>query len=152
MSLTESQKTAVSNWIQEGKTLADVQRLLREEFSLSMTYMDVRFLVDDLNITFAEPEAEEASEEDADKSGDGGVEEPEVMDDGVSVDVDAIVRPGALVSGNVRFSDGKTLGWQLASTGQLGLIPGDDPDYRPKPEDVQAFQMQLEEVLRKKGF
>ena len=62
MSLTDSQKTAVSTWIAEGKSLADVQRLLREEFSISMTYMEVRFLVDDLDIAFAEPEPEAAEE------------------------------------------------------------------------------------------
>jgi hypothetical protein len=70
----------------------------------------------------------------------------------VTVDVDAIPRPGSLVNGTVVFSDGVSLGWQLSAAGQLGLIPGDDPEYRPSPEDVQSFQSQLEEVLRKKGF
>lgn len=149
MDLSDSQKSIVATWIQEGKSLADVQRLLREEFSLSMTYMDVRFLVDDLDITFAEPEAQASAQEDDDTP-----LEPEVVNapGEVSVEVDAVVRPGALVSGNVTFSDGKSLGWQLASTGQLGLIPGDDPEYRPSPEDVQEFQQKLEEVLRQKGF
>lgn len=149
MSLSDSQKTSVSTWIAEGKSLADVQRLLREEFSVSMTYMDVRFLVDDLDIVFEEPEPEVT--EDADDK----VEEPEVVDAqpaGVTVDVDAIPRPGALVNGSVVFSDGVKLGWQLSSAGQLGLIPGDDPDYRPNPEDVQDFQSQLQEVLRQKGY
>lgn len=153
MSLSNSQKTTVSTWIAEGKSLADVQRMLREEFSISMTYMDVRFLVDDLNIVFTEPEPEVS--EDAEDAEDG-VEEPEVLDAsqpaGVSVDVDAIPRPGALVNGSVIFSDGVSLGWQLSSAGQLGLIPGDDPDYRPSPEDVQDFQSQLQEVLRQKGY
>jgi hypothetical protein len=57
-----------------------------------------------------------------------------------------------LVSGNVRFGDGVALGWQLTSTGQLGLIPGDDPEYRPSNEDLQAFQTQLQEILKEKGF
>lgn len=148
MNLSDSQKSTVNTWIQEGKSLADVQRLLREEFSISMTYMDVRFLVDDLEITFVEPEAVEPEADVTDPI------EAEVVDEPgeVSVDVDTVVRPGALVSGTVKFSDGQSLGWQLASTGQLGLIPGDDPDYRPDPEDVQVFQSKLEEVLRQKGF
>ena len=82
--------------------------------------------------------------------------EAELVDEGsngaVTVDVDAIMRPGSLVSGNVVFSDGVSLGWQLSAAGQLGLIPGEDPEYRPSPEDLQSFQSQLEEVLRKKGF
>jgi hypothetical protein len=154
MSLTDAQKLAVSTWIEGGKTLADVQQLLREEFSISMTYMDVRFLVDDLDIVFTEP-ADEASDADADADADA-VDVAEIVEEGVpagvSVEVDAIMRPGALVSGTVKFSDGVSLGWQLSGAGQLGLIPGDDPEYRPNPEDVQSFQSQLEEVLRKKGF
>lgn len=149
MNLSDAQKTTIASWIQSGKSLADVQRMLREEYSLSLTYMDVRFLVDDLNITFAEPEAVAES-----KSDDAAALEPEVMNapGEVSVEVDAIVRPGALVSGTAHFSDGKSLGWQLSSTGQLGLIPGDDPDYRPSNEDVQEFQAKLEDILRQKGF
>lgn len=154
MELSDIQKTTVTQWIQEGRSLADVQRLLREEFEVSMTYMDVRFLVDDLDIAVVEEESEPEPEASADAE--AAVTEPEVMDEvssgGVLVDVDAIMRPGSLVSGTVRFSDGVSLGWQLSAAGQLGLIPGDDPEYRPSPEDVQSFQMQLEDVLRKKGF
>jgi hypothetical protein len=150
MSLTDSQKLSVSTWIAAGKTLADVQRLLREEFSISMTYMDVRFLVDDLDIVFAEPVAEECDEAEKTAATLEVIEECAPV--GVSVDVDAIMRQGALVSGNVTFSDGVKLAWQLSSAGQLGLIPGDDPEYRPNPEDVQSFQSQLEEVLRQKGL
>jgi hypothetical protein len=149
MSLSDSQQSTVATWIADGKSLADVQRLLREKFSISMTYMDVRFLVDDLNIVFEEPEPEVSEDADA------KAEEPEVVDAqpaGVTVDVDAIPRPGALVNGSVVFSDGVKLGWQLSSAGQLGLIPGDDPEYRPSPEDVQEFQNQLQEVLRQKGY
>lgn len=151
MELSDSQKAKITEWIQSGSTLAEVQRRLNEEFQLSMTYMDVRFLIDDLDISMAEPEAD--SQDDAEAT------EPEIVDEGgssgpggVSVDVDAIMRPGALVSGTVRFSDGISLGWQLSASGQLGLIPSDDPDYRPSPEDVQSFQTQLEEVLRRKGY
>lgn len=148
MSLSDSQKTIVSAWIAEGKSLADVQRLLREEFSISMTYMEVNFLVGDLNIILEEPEPEVTD--------DAAAEEPEVVEavasGGVTVDVDVIPRPGALVNGSVVFSDGVKLGWQLSVEGQLGLIPGNDPNYRPEPTDVQEFQTQLQEVLRKKGY
>ena len=147
MDLTESQKTTVGQWVSAGQSIADIQRQLSDQFKLSMTYMEVRFLVDDLNIIFEEPEPELDEAE---------VEEPEVVDEsangGVVLDVDALMLPGALVSGSVTFSDGVSLKWQLSVEGQLGLIPGDDPAYRPNPEDVQSFQMQLEEVLRSKGY
>ncbi len=165
MILSDTQKVIVAEWVQNGRSLADVQSSLREEFDISLTYMDVRFLVDDLGVKMPEPKAEpesnqEAKEEAAQNtdSTDGEAIDPEIIGDdsssagGVSVDVDAIMRPGSLVSGTVRFSDGVSLGWQLSASGQLGLIPGEDPEYRPDPEDVQSFQTQLEEVLRKKGL
>jgi hypothetical protein len=153
MELSDSQKATITQWVQAGRSLAEVQRSLREEFDISMTYLDVRFLVDDLDI----PVVEEAEPEDAeDAAAEAEPANAEVVDEGgdgsVFVDVDAIMRPGALVSGTVKFSDGVSLGWQLNAGGQLGLIPGDDPAYRPSAEDVQAFQTQLEEVLRQKGF
>jgi hypothetical protein len=153
MELTESQKTRVVGWIQQGLSLAEMQRKLTEEFEISMTYMDLRFLVDDLDVAVVEPEEESADALDAAQP----VEDAELVDEGgtgsVSVDVDAIMRPGALVSGTVKFSDGKSLGWQLGASGQLGLIPDDaDPEYRPSPEDIQEFQTQLQEVLQQKGF
>jgi hypothetical protein len=157
MNLSDTQKATITQWIQEGASLAEVQSRLLEEFQLSMTYMDVRFLIDDMEISMAEPEAE-AKAQDVDDSDGAEAEaiQPEIMDEGgdggVSVDVDAIMQPGALVSGTVKFSDGVSLGWQLSANGQLGLIPGDDPEYRPSPEDIQAFQAQLEGVLRKKGY
>lgn len=74
------------------------------------------------------------------------------LDRNVVVDLDDAMRPDTLVSGSVTFSDGITMGWQLSASGQLGLIPGDDPDYRPSPEDIQSFQSQLVEVFRKNGY
>jgi hypothetical protein len=155
MQLSDAQKATVTQWIQEGRSLADVQRSLREDFDISMTYMDVRFLIDDLDIPVIEEEATAAeAAEAAEAATEAEPADAELVDEGgaVTVDVDAIMQPGSLVSGTVRFSDGVNLGWQLSAAGQLGLIPGDDPEYRPSPEDVQSFQSQLEEVLRKKGF
>lgn len=167
MILSDTQKVIVTQWVQDGRSLAEVQRSLREDFDISLTYMDVRFLVDDLDVSMPEPKADSESKSELETTSESeqGVDssdsvaiDPEIVSDdnvsasGVSVDVDAIMRPGSLVSGTVRFSDGVSLGWQLSASGQLGLIPGDDPEYRPDPEDVQSFQTQLEEVLRKKGL
>ncbi len=55
MSLTPEQKATVSAWIAAGDNLSTVQKKLREQFQISMTYMDVRFLVDDLNLTLKDP-------------------------------------------------------------------------------------------------
>jgi hypothetical protein len=55
MSLTSAQKDTVATWIADGANLSVVQKKLRDEFKIAMTYMDVRFLVDDLNLTLKDP-------------------------------------------------------------------------------------------------
>jgi len=55
MSLTPAQKATVATWIADGANLSVVQKKLREEFKVALTYMDVRFLVDDLNLTLKDP-------------------------------------------------------------------------------------------------
>ena len=50
MSLTPEQAAAVSSWVAAGDNLSAIQKKLREQFSVALTYMDVRFLVDDLNL------------------------------------------------------------------------------------------------------
>ncbi|HEY3754569.1 MAG TPA: hypothetical protein VGL42_00310 [Opitutaceae bacterium] len=50
MTLTPEQSQAVTSWIAAGDNLSAVQRKLADQFKLSLTYMDVRFLVDDLNL------------------------------------------------------------------------------------------------------
>ena len=50
MSLTPEQKQAVASWVAAGDNLSAVQKKLTDEFQVSMTYRDVRFLVDDLNL------------------------------------------------------------------------------------------------------
>ena len=55
MQLTPEQKTAVSSWVAAGDNLSAVQKKLTEQFKLSLTYRDVRFLVDDLELTLKDP-------------------------------------------------------------------------------------------------
>lgn len=50
MSLTPEQKATVASWVSAGDTLSTVQKKLAEHFKLSLTYRDVRFLVDDLDL------------------------------------------------------------------------------------------------------
>lgn len=50
MNLNESQKQTIAQWVDSGTMLAEIQTKIAEEFGISMTYMDVRFLVDDLNL------------------------------------------------------------------------------------------------------
>ncbi|HVS51011.1 MAG TPA: hypothetical protein VHD62_01555 [Opitutaceae bacterium] len=50
MPLTPEQKQAVASWVAAGDGLSAVQKKLSDQFKISLTYRDVRFLVDDLNL------------------------------------------------------------------------------------------------------
>ena len=54
--LTPAQITKVSQWVAEGASLSVIQGKLSSELGISMTFLDVRFLVDDLNLTLQEKE------------------------------------------------------------------------------------------------
>jgi hypothetical protein len=69
----------------------------------------------------------------------------------VSVSVDQVARPGAIVSGRVKFSDGKGAGWLIDQMGRPGLVP-DEAGYRPSQEDIAEFQTALQEELARLGF
>jgi hypothetical protein len=69
----------------------------------------------------------------------------------VKVEVDRLMKPGALVSGSVTFSDGVKAQWSLDQAGRLGLA-GVKPGYRPSQTDVQEFQLALQKELAKQGY
>jgi hypothetical protein len=149
---------AVTAWVAEGADLSTLQTRIRETFKQSLTYMEVRFLIDDLGLELIDPKAkatgakiENNTDTDVNATADAAIE-PEVMDGSVIVEVDGITRPGAMISGTVRFSDNQSMAWQLNTMGQLGLIPGNDPDYRPSAEDIAEFQKELQSVLAQKGL
>jgi hypothetical protein len=126
----------------EGASMSDLQRLLKDEFGFSLTYMDTRFLVLDLEIQLQEePKTEEKKEE-----------KPAPVATGtVTATMDTLTLPGALVSGKVTFSDGETAVWMLDQTGRPGLDP-DTPGYRPSQEDIMEFQVQLRALIEKSGL
>jgi len=151
MNLNEEQKKLVAGWVAEGATLADVQRRLKDECGVSLTYMDVRFVVDDLQLQLKEqPKQSEAADRLAAAKLEGESARSGPPPGGVSVTMDTITKPHALVSGKVTFSDGETAEWMLDQTGRLGLNPG-KPGYRPSQADVLAFQDELQRVVQGLG-
>ena len=196
MTLTPEQKAAVSAWVTAGDNLSTVQKKLGEQFKLSLTYRDVRFLVDDLNLDLKDPTpkvdatdvtkaaaaarpapptsapekkgmldklkekvglgAGANDDEDELPAEDFPEEEPmpapgAPVAGGVAVELDRVVRPGAVVSGTVTFSDGVSGKWALDQYGRLMLDTG-QPGYKPSTPDVQAFQRELQMQLQRHGF
>jgi len=150
MDLQEEHKKAVIAWVAEGASLSDVQKRLKEQFQISLTYMDVRFLVDDLGLQLLEQQASQAEVADrlaaAKQEGEAQREDAPPRGGGVSVTMDSITKPHALASGRVTFSDGETAEWMLDQTGRLGLNPG-KPGHRPSQADILAFQDELQRMV-----
>jgi hypothetical protein len=164
MQLTEEQKQQVGRWISEGAKLSDVQRRLDEEFGVRLTYMETRFLIDDLQLTPQDaPEPPSPAPppspltQEAPASAAAEVFPPEPLGEvpggfgKVAVKVDEITRPGSVVSGRVTFSDGVQAAWYLDQMGRLGM-QADQTGYRPPDADVAEFQLALEKELVKLGI
>lgn len=176
MSLTPEQKQAVASWVAAGDNLSAVQKKLLEQFKISMTYRDVRFLVDDLDLALKDaapkidvsdvtkaapmkptaprpaPAPGAGAEEGADE---GATEElpDELPAGGVTVNLDKVtLMPGALASGDVTFSDGVTAKWIVDNQGRPGFTQVSQPGYRPSPADSQAFVQELSMALQKRGY
>lgn len=174
MALTEEQKQAVKEWLGQGASLSEVQSNLKEKFGIDMTYLDVRLLVLDIGVSVKDkpepkppkkpepPKEEEAPKEDdpyADLDGQGTEEDVPADSSAkpaaatkVSMVLDKIVVPGAMVSGEVTFTDGTKARWAIDQYGQFGMDAEGKPGYTPTQDDLRAFQMQLRVQLRQHGY
>ena len=160
MKLDDAQRKKVAIWIDEGAKLAEIQNRLASEFGLKLTYMEARFLVDDLKLTPRDPEPPKTPEPPAAKPATAtplsttpvapGENNP-AAGGKVSVTVDQIARPGTVVSGKVTFSDGQTAEWYLDQSGRLGVVPKQQ-GYKPSAADVQDFQLALQQEVAKLGY
>jgi len=160
MNLDEGQRRQVAEWIEQGLKLSEIQDKLAKELGVTMTYMDVRFLIDDLKLRPKDPAPvtppaptptlSAPAKVPAQSPAPGTAAAPSLGGD-VSVTADTIAKPGAMVSGRVTFSDGQGGAWLIDQMGRPGLVP-DQQGYRPSPGDIAKFQQQLQEELGRMGF
>jgi hypothetical protein len=159
--LTQEQEKAVKKLVEDGASLSEIQQNLSKQFGIMATYMDVRFLVLDLGLEIREKRSVPAPQIIPENvSGVENGEKPaEVMDSSqsaelsgnVAVELDRVMKPGSVVSGTVKFSDGVSASWFLDQFGRLALDAG-KPDYAPPRQDIQIFQQELRKELEKRGF
>ncbi len=171
----QERDTLIMTKLNEGMSLSDVQKLLAQDYNVRMTYLDLRLLADGLAVNWqkldkpkpapapADPAAagvespDEAAAADADADADDAddadadlEEEDEAAEPGATkVTLDAAPRPGMILSGMVRFASGLRAGWMMDRQGRLNLDLPDDGE-QPTPEDVQGFQDELRQVMRRK--
>ena len=162
-------KRLMAEKLQSGESLSDIQKLVNEKFSLRLTYMEIRILASELESVDwkaldprAQAEAAKRAKEEAEKKAaetadagspaDGSMPEAETPQDTSTagktvVELSKLARPGMMLSGTVKFASGSTAEWYVDQLGRLGLenLKGE----KPTPEDIEAFQIELEQVARK---
>ncbi len=163
MQLDDAQRKKVAAWVAEGLKLSEIQNRLSSELGLRMTYMEVRMLVDDLKLVpkdveppksaspLMNPGPAAAAPPSGKPAGKEPAPPPANLPGGVTVGVDQIARPGAMVSGKVTFSDGNKAEWYFDHNGRLALAT-QKQGYRPSPQDLQDFQAALDAELSKMGL
>ena len=150
-SLENKVKLFMADKLASGEKLSDLQNLVNSEFSLKLTYMDIRILASALEVDWKsrDPHPQVKDETPAGESDktDGQEAATENAAGTTVVEVNKIVRPGMAVSGIVKFANGATAEWYVDQMGRLGLdnLNGDQPG----PEDVQAFQAELQKIFQR---
>lgn len=149
--VTAEQLDMVRQWAGEGVDLNGIQKRLAAECGVHMTYMDVRFLLLDHGIEIAtvselapekKPEPAPTPEEESEPA-------EQLPPAGKPVVIlDELTLPGTLISGKVQFSSGTRGGWQID---QLGRFAWNDLQGQPTPEELQAFQVELTQILSRGG-
>jgi hypothetical protein len=133
-------KRVVYEMLQSGFQLTEIQKKLKEEHDTNITFLDLRILAAELeNIDWSkfDPQKEEKKDDD---------EEVEVEETGTLVEVNKVVRPGAIANGSVRFASGAKAEWLLTQFGELAL---ENKDGEPTEEDIKEFQIKLQDELSK---
>ncbi|MBP5530723.1 MAG: hypothetical protein J6Y54_01650 [Lentisphaeria bacterium] len=160
-------KRFMAEQLQQGLSLSEIQQLVNDKFKVKMTYMDIRILASELDTIDwkaldprAQAEAAKKAKEEAEaKAAEAAAPGPEAADavpgaaaapagqGSTVVELSKIARPGMMLSGTVKFASGSTAEWYVDNMGRLGLenLKGE----KPTPEDIEAFQVELENVARR---
>lgn len=135
-------KNIVSKLLAEGMDLTEIQKELTDEYEHKITFLDLRLLASELeDIDWSANEESEPEPEADEKES----VEPEVMAaGGTVVEVSKLVRPGAAISGSVKFASGASAEWIIDQMGRLAL---DKAKGEPTPEDLRQFQEELRRQL-----
>ena len=138
--LEEKRNRFIVEKLNEGHSLAEVQKMLEEELGIKMTYLDLRLLV-------AELQDVDWSKQDAQKEAvTPELVEPEEPKSRTRITMSRVVRPGAAMSGEVTFASGAEAEWFVDAYGRLGINPKPG-SARPTEEDLREFQMELQRQL-----
>ena len=147
-------------------SLSEIQKEVNAKFQLKLTYMEIRILASELeNVDWTKGDpnqpkpAAEAQPEAGEGSDDNDLPPQEMTNKEIPgkndaapkvgkavVELSKLARPGMMLSGTVTFPSGSTAEWYVDQMGRLGLenLKGE----KPNAADIQAFQIELDRVVR----
>lgn len=142
----------VRRWAAQGVDLNGIQKHLATDFGVHMTYMDLRFLLLDNEIDIASaaesPKPAPAPAPKAKTIPETPAEEDDVPGPPaagkVQISLDDIQLPGALISGKATFPGGASGAWLIDQMGRFGWR---ELSGTPSPQEMQAFQVELTQLL-----
>lgn len=152
---TKEIKRVVALLLREGRSLSDIQKELQDKHEVKMTFLDLRLLaaeIEEIDWEFqAEEEAkkEQEAKEAEKKEADDELETENIDDEDdipgkTVVELSKLARPGAAMCGHVTFASGVKADWFIDQLGRLGL---EKNTGQPTPQDIQEFQIELQNAL-----
>jgi hypothetical protein len=135
----EERKQLVRELLAKGQTLSQIQDYLRNEKNDSITYMELRLLLSEMpDVKLPEKETPKPAPP---------TPEPKTAPGKLSISVDQMPAPGAMLSGYARFASGAKAHWFLDESGRLGLEP-ELGSEKPTQKDMQEFSTELRRMLQ----
>jgi hypothetical protein len=153
----EERKQVVGELLTQGHTLSQIQDYFHKEKNDPITYMDLRLLLSEMpDAKLPEKELPKtvlpsaAPVAAAPGAKVPGAEKEPPTSGKLSISVDQVPAPGAMLSGYARFPSGAKAHWFLDEMGRLGV----DPELgsgKPTPQDMQEFSTELRRMLQQTG-
>lgn len=139
-------KKIVAKHLNEGQTLNDIHKILSDEHSVKMTFMELRLLsseIEDMDWSQFDPKKEEPEEDENSEVNEVSGE----VQSGTQIEMNKVQRPGAMMSGSVVFLSGVKGEWVIDQYGSLDLGL-EDENQQPTEEDMEDFQITLRQKLQ----
>jgi len=146
----EERQAIVRQLLKDGRTLSQIQDFLRHEKGDNITYMELRILLSEMpDAKLPEKEFSKPVLPPTPAPAVGAGDTAAAPAGKLSISMDQLPSPGAMLSGYARFSSGAKAHWFLDETGRLGLEP-ELGTGKPTPADMQEFSTELRRMLQQK--
>lgn len=141
-------KEIVRELLKKKASFSEIQKTLYNEHGETITFMELKLLsseLEDIDWKQLSPESVKTKTDSAEKLPFSKGEEQSVQEEkGTVVEISKLARPGAALSGSVKFDSGATADWVLD---QFGRLRFENATGQPTQEDLRGFQEELQRKI-----